>query len=551
MAWLGRLFDTPGSSTYHYREGDAYTQYSNVPHRSYEGWQGPSIFSEPRREEWASNVEEKPSDSNSSQPSYPSDIPLYSYNIPLNSYDEPSYSNDSSPYEIVAQSPTNTNDTRTYHNERVSYPQIDAESVEATNLAIALSLSEEEDRRRRSRDVPNTEDDESLARALQESIYLEQSAPRKIPAKPPGFRPVVQNPNRTNPCAGCKKPLGYGRFLSCLGKNWHPSCFACKLCSRPIAEREFSVQEGEPYHRDCYKELFHPKCEVCLQFIPTNAAGLIEYRSHPFWNQKYCPKHEADGTPRCCSCDRVETHDEQYVPLADGRKLCLECLETAVFDTKECQPLYREILKFYKNVGMMIDQEVPMLLVERSALNDAREGEKEGMHMTSETRGLCLSEEQTITTVFGGKPVFSRGPWSLWTEPRQLRRHCEVTAILVLYGLPRLLTGAILAHELMHAWLRLTGGFPHMSPEVEEGICQVMSHIWLSAELKRSQNRTSTNATSPAQERLGKFYLHQIANDTSPIYGNGFRRGLKAVNYHGLVRVLEHLRMTANFPPGP
>lgn len=90
-----------------------------------------------------------------------------------------------------------------------------------------------------------------------------------------------------------------------------------------------------------------------------------------------------------------------------------------------------------------------------------------------------------------------------------------------------------------------------MSPEVEEGICQVMSHIWLSAELKRSQNRTSTNATSPAQERLGKFYLHQIANDTSPIYGNGFRRGLKAVNYHGLVRVLEHLRMTANFPPGP
>lgn len=74
---------------------------------------------------------------------------------------------------------------------------------------------------------------------------------------------------------------------------------------------------------------------------------------------------------------RLQTHDEQYVPLADGRKLCLECLETAVFDTKECQPLYREILKFYKNVGMMIDQEVPMLLVERSALNDAREGEKE------------------------------------------------------------------------------------------------------------------------------------------------------------------------------
>lgn len=120
---------------------------------------------------------------------------------------------------------------------------------------------------------------------------------------------------------------------------------------------QFSVQGNEAYHRECYKELFHPKCEVCSNFvsaahkwynfaeflnkrsllsdapssqvcqflfgrivgcnfawahslvigqIPTNAAGLIEYRSHPFWNQKYCPRHERDDTPRCCSCDRIE-----------------------------------------------------------------------------------------------------------------------------------------------------------------------------------------------------------------------------------------------------
>lgn len=40
--------------------------------------------------------------------------------------------------------------------------------------------------------------------------------------------------------------------------------------------------------------------------IPTNSAGLIEYRAHPFWHQKYCPSHERDGTPRCCSCERME-----------------------------------------------------------------------------------------------------------------------------------------------------------------------------------------------------------------------------------------------------
>jgi hypothetical protein len=41
-------------------------------------------------------------------------------------------------------------------------------------------------------------------------------------------------------CAGCDESLGYGRFLSCLGKNWHPNCFCCKLCSKPIADREVS-----------------------------------------------------------------------------------------------------------------------------------------------------------------------------------------------------------------------------------------------------------------------------------------------------------------------
>jgi len=99
--------------------------------------------------------------------------------------------------------------------------------------------------------------------------------------------------------------------------------------------------------------------------------------------------------------------------------------------------------------------------------------------------------------------------------------------------------------------LVVIGGFPHMRPDVEEGICQVMSHIWLSAELKRMTNKSASSGkglSSPAQVRLGEFYLHQIATDPSPIYGGGFRQGVVAVNQFGLARVLEHLRMTGNFP---
>ncbi|BFI41633.1 hypothetical protein MPTK2_8g90020P [Marchantia polymorpha subsp. ruderalis] len=221
-------------------------------------------------------------------------------------------------------------------------------------------------------------------------------------------------------------------------------------------------------------------------------------------------------------------------------------------DTKECQPLYYNVLKFYKHLGMNIEQEIPMLLVERQALNAAREGERDGHRHTPETRGLCLSEEQIITSVYR-KPSKVRGtkPFMVRTESQKLMRHCEVTAILVLYGLPRLLTGSILAHELMHAWLRLDGRFPTLASEVEEGICQVMAHMWLLAQTGFSSSSTSDDlkrGNQVDQLRLGEFFRHQIAHDPSPVYGGGFRAGQIAVGRYGLPQTLEHMKMTGTFP---
>lgn len=147
--------------------------------------------------------------------------------------------------------------------------------------------------------------------------------------------------------------------------------------------------------------------------IPTNREGLIEYRAHPFWHQKYCPSHEHDGTPRCCSCERMEvapfpflsgisrcclvfvpisllasctvlifslifqSRKAKFISLGDGRSLCLECLDSAIMDTGDCQPLYHGIRDYYEGMNMKIDQQIPMLLVERQALNEAMEGEKD------------------------------------------------------------------------------------------------------------------------------------------------------------------------------
>lgn len=73
----------------------------------------------------------------------------------------------------------------------------------------------------------------------------------------------------------------------------------------------------------------------------------------------------------------MQPRDTKYLVLDDGRKLCLECLDSAIVDTNECQPLYIEIGEFYEGLNMKVQQQVPLLLVERQALNEAMEGEKQ------------------------------------------------------------------------------------------------------------------------------------------------------------------------------
>lgn len=87
----------------------------------------------------------------------------------------------------------------------------------------------------------------------------------------------------------------------------------------------------------------------------------------------------------------MQARDTRYLSLDDGRKLCLECLDSSIMDTIECQPLYLEIQEFYEGLNMKVEQQVPLLLVERQALNEAMEGEK---HVRTEALNLSFSYQQ-------------------------------------------------------------------------------------------------------------------------------------------------------------
>ncbi|XP_057417466.1 protein DA1-like [Lotus japonicus] len=215
--------------------------------------------------------------------------------------------------------------------------------------------------------------------------------------------------------------------------------------------------------------------------------------------------------------------------LEENRNLCLECLDTAIMDTNQAQHLYIDIQRFYQGHNMNLDQQIPLRMVETQVMRE--------------------TSEEYVQTVPLGRSLWVRqlfGP--IMNCFRILRSYPDrkVKKILVLFGLPRLYTGMIIAHEMMHAWLILKGYSTTLDPVVEEGMCEVMAYMWLEAELS---SLSSSNVMSPYNKRkLGEFLKYQYESNTSPIHGDGFRQGQQAVSKYGLKRTLEHIRETQNFP---
>lgn len=362
-------------------------------------------------------------------------------------------------------------------------------------------------------------------------------------------------------CSGCGKPL---RFLttqvevSVCGRPWHRDCVKCKFCGQLLGDGTYvQGDDGDPYHPDCHRDKFHPVCLICGTFIPASMDGRISYKQHMFWKEKYCPMHESDGSTQCCSCSRWRASGEEWVHLTDGRELCLQCLDTIVVDTQDAQPLYDDVLDFYRRLGMPHPYRAPLMLVDAPALNEysAREGGRADGPVFH-VRGLCLAEvyrevpaiwrrsssgRLTVDVGAVSTPV-SRQPggggggssFSAVTHGR-----CSVTALLVVYGLPRLLTGCIVAHELMHAWLRMAG-VANLDLTVEEGLCQLMALLWLDMQ--------PTGGQEEFQARLSSFLAFQIRTDTSAVYGDGFRAAYEAFQLVGLQALIASVIKSGTLP---
>ncbi|KAG6408179.1 hypothetical protein SASPL_131183 [Salvia splendens] len=235
--------------------------------------------------------------------------------------------------------------------------------------------------------------------------------------------------------------------------------------------------------------------------IPLNAVGFIEYRMHPFWKQKYCPSHEHDGTPCCYSCQRMEPVSAIYRVLDDGRKLCLECLNSSIMDIHECQPLYLEIQEFYEGLLM------------------------KGHYHTPETRGLFLSEEQTVSTIPRRPKIEGYRITDMSPEPYRLIRKCEVTQILFQKS--------------------KKGSTMWLDSEINAGSGSNAASASTSAS---SSGSSKKGKRSEFEKKLGQYFIQRIESGSSAVYGHCFREANKVVLKYGLRRTLDHIRLTGRFP---
>lgn len=333
------------------------------------------------------------------------------------------------------------------------------------------------------------------------------------------------------------------------GNNYHPDCFQCTACHQPFTTARFQLKDGDPYHMDCYRTLFLPRCEVCEEFIPMNEAGSVVYKLVPFWDMKYCPSHEDNF--RCCSCHRIEPSDpcKYFELLCDGRKLCHDCAMSVVLDTHEAQAVVKEVWQFMESLGISLPY-VPVYLVEYPTLNEHKQGTRRSNGRAAATypiasghvtRGLCLSEVTEIQHM-------THNGCNHVPQVVRLETNRSVNAILILHGLPYDLTAQVIAHEATHAFIKLHNGFPRdIPPMVEEGVCQLISYLWLKYKHVVAAESGEENAAFNA--RLREFFMHQIEHDTSAVYGDGFRRALDAYERtHSLQRIFDSIKANGCFP---
>ena len=249
---------------------------------------------------------------------------------------------------------------------------------------------------------------------------------------------------------------------------------------------------------------------------------------------------------RCSGCHRFEPlscPEKHFIDLGDsntGRCVCLACCRTIVTTSQDAEPLWEKVLDFFEYNGLISTVEtlsgvsrqsmssIPILIVGYEALNDSLKAHSHGAHYGSSqimTRGICLSEHSATSA-----------------------DSLSITAVMCLSGLPADLASSVLAHEALHAWIKLNPNFRYgkaLPLKVEEGLAQLIAFLFLNG--LEPITEESSDASNPSDSKLRQYFKFCIETDKT-LYGEGFRLAAQAYAEMGLDELLYYVALNHDFP---
>jgi LIM domain len=83
------------------------------------------------------------------------------------------------------------------------------------------------------------------------------------------------------PCAACGRACT-GTYTKAMGKDFHPRCFGCRMCRRPLlpGTGQFREKGGAPYCNGCFAANIAPKCARCAKPIVETVTTAMEKTWH-------------------------------------------------------------------------------------------------------------------------------------------------------------------------------------------------------------------------------------------------------------------------------
>lgn len=331
-------------------------------------------------------------------------------------------------------------------------------------------------------------------------------------------------------CHACGQPV-LGQYIRALGATWHPDHFRCAGCGQPIAEKEFQVAQGRPYHPACYLDQQASRCAYCGQPVAGSPVQFDEkaYHSSCFydhvvprciycqqpllgkylvdvWGGKYCPHHQTQY-PRCSFCGRLIPQEQQTAGWrAYGSERCRVCRLDAIDAIEQALPLFQQCKRWIAGQGFRFHQ-LPLRLElhDRAALLDMLHG-----RAVNHPLGVTLSSRR----IQGGRAYSS-----------------SIEGVAVLQGMPAMLFAGVVLHELGHVWLTVHG-IESLPPWGEEGFCQLISFTYY------------TDLETPE----ARLHASSLESERDPVYGEGFRRVRALAGGAGLKHIVEVLQTTRRLP---